>query len=271
MEHVIAAAHAAQPCTVDITGGAPELNPNFRRFVSALRDAEIPVTVRTNLTVFFEPGVEGTPEFYRDHGVKLVASLPCYLEDNVDAQRGDGVFQKSIASLQKLNELGYGIDPLLVLDLVYNPQGAALPPDQASLEAEYKDALNDRFGIVFSGLNAITNMPIGRFFGDLKRDGLHTTYMEALQSGFNEDTVEGLMCRNQISVRWDGTVFDCDFNLALKTPVDHGAPNHIRDFDLKELAERRIVTGEHCFGCTAGVGSSCGGALVELRVESSCE
>lgn len=261
MEQVLDAARRARLRAVDITGGAPELNPDFRRFVAALRAEGFEVMVRTNLTVFHEPGMADIPEFFRDHQVHVIASLPCYIEENVNAQRGDGVYARSIASLRRLNELGYGKDDRLILDLVYNPIGPALPPDEAQLEVDYKRELEQRHGIVFTRLIAIANMPIGRFWGQLKRQNQHACYADLLRRSYNPHTVDGLMCRHQVSVRWDGTVFDCDFNLALKLSVDHGAPTHIKDFDPDAFARRRIVTGDRCFGCTAGCGSSCGGAL----------
>ncbi len=247
---------------VDITGGAPELNPHFREFVGALRQADHEVQVRTNLTVLLEPEIKDIPEFYRDHQVNLVASLPCYLEENVAKQRGSGIYQKSIEALKTLNQYGYGKDPALPLNLVYNPIGPVLPPDQSGLESDYRRELWERFGIEFTHLLTIANMPIGRFLADLRRHKEAKDYMQLLFDTFNSETVDNLMCRHQISVDWDGTLYDCDFNLALKWSVNHGAPNHIDQFDPAVLATRRIVTGNHCFGCTAGCGSSCGGALV---------
>ena len=238
------------------------MNPHLRRFIEALRDQGHSVQVRTNLTILLEPGMETMPEFFRDHQVHLVASLPCYLEDNVRAQRGAGVYEKSIQAIRRLNALGYGIDPDLPLDLVYNPVGPSLPPDQSKLEADYRCKLGERFGITFAKLFTITNMPIGRFFDDLRRQDRHTKYMRVLQDSFNPQTLDGLMCRHQVDIDWDGTIYDCDFNLALGMPVDHGAPANIKDFDPALLINRKIVTDNHCFGCTAGHGSSCGGALV---------
>ena len=263
MEWVLEAVRRARPRTVDLTGGAPEMNPHYKDFVRALRRLEVEVLVRTNLTIMLEPGYEEIPEFDRDHRVHLVASLPCYTEENVDRQRGDGVFEQSLRVLQRLNGLGYGIEPDLPLDLVFNPGGPALPGNQADLERDYKRELGEKYGIRFTRLLTITNMPIGRFWGDLKKQGRHETYRRLLYEAFNPATVEGLMCRHQISVRWDGTLFDCDFNLALRMPVHGGAPRHIKDFAVEPLARRPIVTGDHCFGCTAGQGSSCGGALTQ--------
>jgi radical SAM/Cys-rich protein len=262
MEMVLEATRRSRCRLVDITGGAPELNPHFRRFVTALRKEELSVQVRTNLTVLLEPGMEDMPEFFRDQGVQVVASLPCYLEENVRAQRGQGVYEKSIAAVRRLNVLGYGIESTLPLNLVYNPGGTFLPPPQAALEADYRRELESRFDIAFTRLLTITNMPLGRFLYELRRQNQEEDYLQLLRNSFNPQTVPGLMCRHQISVGWDGTLYDCDFNLALNLPVNHGAPDHIQSFRPVELQKRRIVTGEHCFGCTAGAGSSCGGALV---------
>lgn len=262
MEMILKAAKAVNCNLIDITGGAPELNPHLRRFIEAARAQLHQVQVRTNLTVLLEPDLETMPEFFRDNRVRLVASLPCYLEENVRAQRGAGAYEKSIEALHKLNAIGYGIDPELTLDLVYNPVGPFLPPDQACLEADYRRELGERFGIKFNRLFTIANMPIGRFFDDLARGNRHVRYMQLLKDSFNPQTLEKLMCRHQIDVDWDGTVYDCDFNLALNLPVGDGAPANIKDFDPQRLIGRRIVTGNHCFGCAAGRGSSCGGALV---------
>ena len=258
---VIEAARRAECCLVDLTGGAPELNPHFRRLVGALRADGRTVQVRTNLTVLMEPGMESMPEFLRDARVKLVGSMPCYLEENVCAQRGDGVYEKSVAAIRRLNELGYGADPQLALDLVYNPGGAFLPPGQAELEEDYRRELAERFDIAFTHLLTIANMPIGRFRAELAEGGDDEEYMELLRGSFNPATVDALMCRHQVSVRWDGVLHDCDFNLALGYPLADGCPAHVRDFDPAALASRRICTAEHCFGCTAGQGSSCRGAL----------
>ena len=263
MEGVLDAARETQCQQVDLTGGAPEMNPHFRRFVTALRQEGFCVQVRTNLTVLLEAGMEGMPEFFRAHEIHLVASMPCYLEENVRAQRGGGVYEKSVGALRRLNALGYGSEPSLPLNLVYNPGGPFLPPLQSALEADYRQQLGQRFGIVFTRLLTITNMPLGRFRAELSRRNEEQTYLQLLRRSFNPQTVESLMCRTQISVGWDGTLYDCDFNLALGLPVDHGAPSHIQAFRSSELKRRRIVTGEHCFGCTAGFGSSCAGALAE--------
>lgn len=247
---------------VDLTGGAPELNPHFRPFVDALRKQGNAVQVRTNLTVFFEAGQGDTPEFLADHGVHLVASLPCYLDDNVDAQRGSGVYKRSIAALRRLNVLGYGQQADLPLNLVYNPGGAFLPPEQTTLEDAYRRELRERFKVEFTRLLTITNMPMGRFLEDLRADGRADDYRNLLQDSFNQATLAGLMCRHQICVAWDGRLSDCDFNSVLGLSLAEGLPRHVADLDPAGLVGRTIVTGAHCFGCTAGCGSSCGGALV---------
>lgn len=262
MESVLRLARAFPGCLLDLTGGAPELNPHFTRLVETLHGAGHPVQVRTNLTVLLEPGMEKLPDFFRRLQVRLVASLPCYLDGNVRAQRGEGVYEKSIAALRRLNELGYGREPGLPLSLVYNPGGPFLPPGQASLEADYRRELQERFGIVFTRLLTIANMPIGRFLDDLRRQGKDDAYRSLLRQSFNPHTVEGLMCRHQICVAWDGTLADCDFNQTLGLPLADGLPPRIDRLDPATLQGRRIVTAEHCFGCTAGCGSSCGGALV---------
>ncbi len=262
MELVLRAARSVRCQLVDLTGGAPELNPSFRRFIKALRQEDLPVQVRTNLTVLLEPDMDTLQEFLRDHQVQLVASMPCYLEENVRAQRGTGVYEKSIEAIKRLNGLGYGYESSLCLNLVYNPGGPFLPPPQPALEEDYRRELDKRFGIRFTRLLTITNMPLGRFRKELNRRDQDQNYLELLRKSFNPLTLQGLMCRHQITVGWDGTLYDCDFNAALGLAVDHGAPNHIQFFRAEDLLTRRIVTGEHCFGCTAGSGSSCGGALV---------
>ncbi|MFB3785655.1 MAG: arsenosugar biosynthesis radical SAM (seleno)protein ArsS [bacterium] len=261
MTLIVNAANQVHCRLVDITGGAPELNPHFRAFVETLRSNGFFVQVRTNLTVLLEPEMRDLPEFCQRHQVHLVASLPCYLAENVDRQRGPGVYAKSIAALRRLNAIGYGADPNLPLNLVYNPIGPILPPNQETLQEAYRRELHQRFGIVFTHLLTITNMPIGRFRADLRHQNREAEYMRLLRDSFNPATMDGLMCRRQININWDGVIYDCDFNLALRKPVGYGAPSHIRDFDAEKLAHRRIITGEHCFGCTAGCGSSCSGAL----------
>jgi radical SAM/Cys-rich protein len=249
-------------CTVDITGGAPEMNPHFEYLVEQCRAMGRHVMDRCNLTVFFVRNKQHLPQFLAGHQVEVIASLPCYLEENVDQQRGKGVYSRSIEALQQLNALGYGREGSgLVLNLVYNPLGPKLPPPQAGLEADYKDELAKRFGIRFNRLYTITNMPINRFLDDLHRAGRYEAYMEQLITSFNPASVDGLMCRNLISVNWDGRLSDCDFNQMLDLPVEGAAPQTIHTFDLALLARRRVVSGMHCYGCTAGAGSSCGGAI----------
>lgn len=262
MELVLESAESFNCQLVDLTGGAPELNPHFRHFVKALRLKGLAVQVRTNLTVLLEPEMEDMPEFLRDHQVQLVASLPCYLEENVSAQRGEGVYHKSVEAIKRLNVMGYGFESGLSLKLVYNPGGAFLPPSQSALEEDYRRELGQRFGITFTSLLTITNMPLGRFRRKLVQQNQEKWYLDLLRKSFNPKTVEAVMCRHQISVGWDGRLYDCDFNLALGLPVNHGAPDHIKSFSKEALMKRRIVTGDHCFGCTAGFGSSCAGALV---------
>ena len=262
MEAVLRLAQDLSAEVVDITGGAPEMHPEFRRFILAARSQGHEVIVRTNLTILLETGYEDFAEFFRDHKIHLIASLPCYLEENVDAQRGEGVYRASIEAIQRLNALGYGTDPKLPLDLIYNPLGPQLPPDQVALENDYRRELADRFGIRFTRLYAITNSPIGRFRGDLQRGNRFEKYLNLLRGAFNARTVEPLMCRHQISVGWDGTLFDCDFNLAVHSPVGFDGARNVHDVHPDELLDRRIVTGDHCYACTAGAGSSCGGTLV---------
>jgi radical SAM/Cys-rich protein len=261
MTAVIETARVVQPEMLDITGGSPEIHPLFKKFVKALRNDGHTVQVRTNLTALLEPGLEDIPEFLKEKKVHLVASMPCYLEENVRTQRGKGVYEKSAEVLQKLNSLGYGKDPELPLYLVYNPVGPILPPNQDQLEEDYKRELSNRFCVHFTHLYTITNMPIGRFWEALKQQKKDGEYMDLLLNGFNCQTVEGLMCRYQICVAWDGTLYDCDFNIALGIPLGKELPKNIKDFALELLSNRKIVTGRHCFGCTAGFGSSCGGAL----------
>jgi len=262
MQSLLRLTEALPEARVDLTGGAPELNPNFRPLLDALVEQGHQVQVRTNLTVFFEAGQGDTPEFLADRGVHLVASLPCYLDDNVDKQRGGGVYKRSVAALRRLNSLGYGRQPRLPLNLVYNPGGAFLPPDQATLEDAYRRELRERFNVEFTRLLTITNMPMGRFLSDLQRDGQAEDYKHLLEDSFNQSTIDGLMCRHQICIAWDGTLSDCDFNSALGLSLAGNLPRHIDQLDPSALEGRPIVTGEHCFGCTAGCGSSCGGALV---------
>jgi len=248
--------------TVDITGGAPELNPNFHRLVTRSRDLGREVIDRCNLTVLLEPGMEQLGEFMAENHVQIIASLPCYTPGNVDAQRGRGVFDKSMEAMRRLNRLGYGMPGSdLKLNLVYNPLGAKLPPDQARLEIDYKRQLRDGFGIEFHNLYTLTNMPISRFAEMLHRTGEYAAYLQLLVERFNPAAVPDVMCRSMISIGWDGVLYDCDFNQMLEIGLHAG---HQTVFDIEsfgQFAEQRVATASHCFGCTAGAGSSCGGAL----------
>jgi radical SAM/Cys-rich protein len=249
--------------TLDITGGAPEMNPHFRRMAAAARGLGRRVIDRCNLTILLSPGFDDLPEFLAAHRVEIVASLPCYLPQNVEAQRGEGVFEKSIAALRRLNAVGYGRPGTgLVLDLMYNPVGPSLPPPQDQLEADYREQLESRYGVVFNRLYTITNMPISRFLDDLLQSGRYDAYMHKLVEAYNPAAAAGVMCRTTLSVGWDGRLYDCDFNQMLDLAVGPGSPGHIGDFDAAILKKRRIVTGRHCYGCTAGTGSSCQGATV---------
>lgn len=262
MQLVLRAAEVSGADTIDITGGAPEMNPHFREFVAAARKLGKGVIVRTNLTILLENGYTDLPGVFAEHGVRLVASLPCYLPQNVNRQRGGHVYEQSIEALRRLNGVGYGVRDELPLDLVYNPLGPHLPPEEAKLEVDYKRELDQRWGVRFTRLICITNMAIGRFLHDLERDGKAEAYQQLLRESFNPKTVEGLMCRHQVHVSWDGTLHDCDFNYALNMPCHRSMPRHIRDFAPGMLRHRPIVTADHCFACTAGSGSSCGGAIV---------
>lgn len=247
--------------TVDITGGAPELHPHLRTLITHLTERGYPITLRSNLTALTLPTSDGLPEFLKDHHVTLIASLPCYLQENVDSQRGPGAYQKSIDMLTVLNRLGYGIDPQLPLGLVHNPTTPTLPAPQDQLETDYRRELNERFGIQFTSLLTITNMPIGRFLNDLQAHHHDHHYHHLLRSSFNPQTLPGLMCQHQLCVRWDGRLYDCDFNLAQDLPIT--SPNITIDTaTLHDLIPRPVTTADHCFGCTAGRGSSCQGALV---------
>ena len=249
---------------LDLTGGAPELNPSFRHLVEQARSLGVHVIDRCNLTILHEPGQADLGRFLADHRVEIVASLPCYLEENVDRQRGRDVFNRSIEALRLLNRLGYGdVDGELSLSLVYNPQGATLPPPQKALEADYRRELSDRFGIRFTRLLALANLPIQRFGSLLLSTGQFDGYLALLKSSHSDDNLEAVMCRSLVSVDWEGYLYDCDFNQMLGLPLHHPQrPRpHLRDLAELELHDRPIVTGDHCYGCTAGQGSSCGGAL----------
>lgn len=262
MESILRVAEQSGAKTIDITGGAPEMNPHFKKFIRAIRSRNLSTIVRTNLTILLDPGYEDFIDFYKEQQVHLVASLPCYLEENVDRQRGEGVYHDSIEVIRKLNAVGYGIRQNMSLNLVFNPGGPVLPPNQTTLEEDYHRELREHFGIEFTHLHTITNVPIGRFKTDLRRDKQLDNYMDILRDAFNTDTIEPLMCRHQISVGWDGTVYDCDFNLALRMPLLDAKQQNINTLDTAALPSRRILTGDHCYACTAGCGSSCGGALV---------
>ncbi|WP_373082587.1 arsenosugar biosynthesis radical SAM (seleno)protein ArsS [Zhongshania sp.] len=253
---------ARQIQTLDLTGGAPELHEQFRELVSAATALGVKVIDRCNLTILFEPGQEGLAEFLAENKVEVVASLPCYSLENVDAQRGEGVFDKSIAGLQLLNSLGYGkAGSGLTLNLVYNPQGPTLPPNQQALEADYRRELMAHFGIEFNHLFALANMPIKRFGSTLVSKGQFAPYMELLKNNYSAANLESVMCRNLVSVDWLGNLYDCDFNQQLALGLPNKTVSHLRDLLQNSLDGDEIAIADHCFGCTAGQGSSCGGAL----------
>lgn len=256
--------------TLDVTGGAPEMNPYFMYLVKAARDLGVEVIDRCNLSILLEKGFESMPQFLADHGVIITASLPCYSEQNVSEQRGKGVFEQSITALQKLNSLGYGINEKLPLHLVYNPNGTFLPPAQEQLEADYKKQLFDEFGIQFNTLLTITNMPISRFGGMLLSKDLYENYITLLKDNYSESNLDSVMCKSLLSVDYQGFIYDCDFNQMLNWPIDKMDDNiisssskkmHIRDLLVDTALPSEIKIGEHCYGCTAGQGSSCSGAL----------
>ncbi|MEW6737232.1 MAG: arsenosugar biosynthesis radical SAM (seleno)protein ArsS [Acidobacteriota bacterium] len=263
VDQVLAAIRTTGIKTIDITGGAPELNVNFEYLVREAKQLGCHVMVRCNLTVLLLPDKLHLPEFYRDHKVEVISSLPYFLADRTDAQRGIGVFDRSLEAIQRLNDLGYGKEGTgLLLHLVYNPVGAYLPPSQQELERDFKRELWQRYQLVFNSLYTITNMPIKRYLEYLHRSGNYERYMEKLISSFNPTIVSGLMCRNLVSISWDGKLYDCDFNQMLEMTVHPSAGRTIADFNVELMAGRPIQTGLHCFGCTAGTGSSCGGSLV---------
>jgi len=259
--HVLA--RHAELAALDVTGGAPELHPRFRELVARAHALDRQVLVRHNLTVQREPGQEDLPAYFAAHGVEVVASLPHYTKQATDRQRGAGVYDASLAGLRALNAAGYGMGDGLVLTLVANPVGAFLPPRQHDLERDAREYLLQTHGIRFDRLFTITNMPIARFAGWLRRAGLHEQYLAKLREAFNPATLGGLMCRSLISVGWDGRLYDCDFNQMLELGLSNGHAGSVLARDLGGLEGRPIHTGEHCFGCTAGAGSSCGGALAE--------
>ncbi len=264
LERILALAEAANIHTLDLTGGAPEMHPNFNYLVATARSKGIKVIDRCNLTILEDPRYVGLAEFLAENQVEIIASLPCYLEENVDKQRGKGVFKDSLAALQRLNRLGYGQpDSLLSLNLVFNPQDAVLPPDQHNLEQAYKQHLLNHYGIVFNRLYAITNMPIQRFGSMLVSQGRFDGYLQLLRDSFRTENLSRLMCLNALSIDWQGYLYDCDFNQMLSLPLaamTEPRP-HIRDFKPDLLNATPIATAAHCYGCTAGQGSSCGGAL----------
>lgn len=264
VDTVLAYLEAGTVRTLDLTGGAPELHPLFRSLVERARALGVHVIDRCNLTVFEEPGQADLPEFLAQHRVEITASLPCYTQELVDRQRGKGVYDASIRGILRLNALGYGRpDSGLALNLVYNPQGAVLPPAQAALEADYKRVLGEAFGIVFNRLFTLANMPIARFGSTLISKGQFNAYMTLLRESYSEANLESVMCRGVLSVDWQGRVHDCDFNQMLELPLQYQGKPEVRLADLvgSRLEGNPIVVKEHCFGCTAGQGSSCGGAL----------
>lgn len=248
--------------TIDITGGAPELHPRYRELVELCRGLGKTVMTRTNLTILIEDGYGDTIDFLKKNKVIVMASLPYYKKRETDAMRGAGVFDKSVEAIRRLNEAGFGREGNgLVLNLVYNPSGAFLPPPQPMLESDFKNELGKRHGIVFNSLLTMINMPIARFQEYLERTKNYHPYLKKLVNSFNPAAAASVMCRNMVSIGWDGAMYDCDFNQMLDIRVNHGAPSHIEDWDTNKLADREITTGIHCYGCTAGSGSSCGGAI----------
>jgi radical SAM/Cys-rich protein len=260
METILSVTSKLPLVFIDITGGAPELHPHIEKFLRCLVEQHHRVQLRTNLTILLEPQYKHFPKLYKELGVELVASLPCYLEEEVRLQRGKGVFEKSIKALQLLNKIGYGTTQKLPVTLVFNPLEPVLPPEQKALENDYRKYLLEHYNIQFTRLITLTNMPIGRFLDVIKDK--KPQYMTLLKQSFNPQTLTSLMCRHQINIGWDGTLYDCDFNLAASLPMTSKVPHHIQQFDQLVLSTREIMTADHCFGCTAGHGSSCGGALV---------
>lgn len=262
LQHCLDAAKHPSIHTVDLTGGAPEMNPNFRWFVSELSKLGKKIIVRSNLTILTYKKYLDIPQFYKDNNVTVISSMPCYTKDNVDKQRGNGVFDRSIEALKKLNDLGFGKEGSgLELNLVYNPGSASLPPEEMALELDYKRELKEFFSIEFNSLYTITNLPISRFLDFLLKEGKYKEYMNILIDSFNPIAAENVMCRNTISVGWDGKLFDCDFNQMLELGVASSSQN-IASFDNEQLKNRTVIVGQHCYGCTAGAGSSCQGSLV---------
>ncbi|GBD98981.1 antilisterial bacteriocin subtilosin biosynthesis protein AlbA [bacterium BMS3Abin07] len=256
VETVLNVLRRSNIATLDITGGAPELNPHFQYLVTKSKEIGRHIIIRSNLTIFFEDGMEDMPEFYRENEVEVIASLPYYLKDNVDRVRGRGTFHKSMNAIKKLNVLGYGRRDGLTLNLVYNPQGAFLPPEQCSIERDYRKELKEKYGVDFDKLYTFANMPIGRFSEFLRRSGNFEKYMDTLIDAFNPSTLDGIMCRHLISVGWNGKLYDCDFNQVAGIGLSDGNTENIADFDFERLAVREIAADDHCFGCTAGQGST---------------
>lgn len=248
--------------TVDLTGGAPEMNPDFEWLLEELGKRDVEVLVRSNLTILVEGKFKTYPKLLTKHKVTIVSSLPCYTEENVDAQRGDGVFTKSIKALQILNELGYGTHPELKLHLVYNPGGASIAPSQDALHHDYTIELKEKYNIVFNDLFTITNLPISRFLEYLIAENQLETYMDVLANSFNPSAAQNVMCRNTLSVDYDGNIYDCDFNQILKLQIATEKSKNIMDFNYQDIKNRDIIINQHCYGCTAGEGSSCQGALI---------
>ncbi|MCL4128370.1 UNVERIFIED_CONTAM: hypothetical protein GTU68_011019 [Idotea baltica] len=262
VEHCLDALRNSDIKTLDLTGGAPEMNKHFKYFVTQARKLGVHVIDRCNLTILLANGFTDIPEFLAENEVEIVASLPCYLEENADAQRGDGAFRKSIEVLRKLNSLGYGEkNGKLALTLVYNPVGTSLPPNQEMLEAQYRKVLKEEYEVDFTRLFTITNMPISRYLEYLIETNEYEAYMQRLLEAYNPAAVQAVMCKNTLSVGWDGSLYDCDFNQMLELATADESPRHIRDFNAAKLAGRPIRTGRHCYGCTAGAGSSCQGAV----------
>ncbi len=264
MQSCLEAVKKSEIQTVDLTGGAPEMNPHFRWFVEELKNLNVSVLVRCNLTIIVSNHKYlDLPEFYKANNVTIISSLPHFSARRTDAQRGEGVFEKSIKALKMLNGVGYGISGSgLELHLVYNPSGAFLPPSQSSLKKDFKRKLWEDHSVEFNDLYAITNMPISRFLDYLIQSGNYESYMEKLVEAFNPSALMGVMCLDTLSVGWDGNIYDCDFNQMLDLPVSKDSPRHISNFDAEKLADRPIVLNQHCFGCTAGAGSSCGGEII---------
>jgi radical SAM/Cys-rich protein len=263
LKQILNAIDSANVKTVDLTGGAPEMNPHFIWFVEELSKRDVHVIVRSNLTILVSnKNFRTYPEFMKEHGVEIIASMPCYTQENVDKQRGSGVFNRSIEALKVLNSLGYGKeDANLPLHLVYNPGGASLPPDQAGLEKDYKIRLREDWGIEFNHLYTITNLPISRYLDFLLAANKYEDYMDTLVNAYNPAAADNVMCKNTLSIDWEGYMYDCDFNQMLQLKVNHEL-KHIKDFDHKALLDRDIMIGQHCYGCTAGAGSSCQGTTV---------